>query len=427
MRRAWTMTKVAARCATTVGWHAAGARLRRRTVDETKAYPRQVRLALEELGTTFVKLGQLLSARSDVVSPRLQHELVMLRDHVPSMPRSAVVAELERSLGSAATDHFSEFEIVPVACASIGQVHRATLHDGSRVAVKVRRPAVRADIDTDISLLRILLRSLMRVSRTARAYDPVALLDEFAGMLRAETDYSLEAENIEVVRRAFTDDDVVAIPDVMTELSSESLLVMDWIDGIPLTKADELDGAGTNRPAVARAIMHAYAQMMFQSERFHADPHPGNLIAQPDKRLGLVDFGEVGSIDADMRNALVRLLVAVLGRNGDALGQAVLVVSRSTRGIDRRQLGDAMAALLTPITDATLQDIKLGAILRDLLHVLRRNGLVLPADLAVLLKTVIECEGTTNEIDPAFSMSTFLNELGKRVGFVSQNPDRPAP
>jgi ubiquinone biosynthesis protein len=122
----------------------------------------------------------------------------------------------------------------------------------------------------------------MRVSRTARTYDPVALLDEFSAMLRAETDYVREAENIEIVRRRVPRDDVVAIPNVVTELSSESLLVMDWIEGIPLTNADELDAAGTNRPAVARAIMHAYAQMIFQSDRFHADPHPGNLIAQPD-------------------------------------------------------------------------------------------------------------------------------------------------
>jgi len=427
MRRAWAMTTVAARHATTVGWHAASARLCGRTVDETKAFPRQIRLALEEIGPTFVKLGQLLSSRSDVVSPRLQHELAMLRDHAPSLPRTTVVAELERSLGSDPTEHFASFEIGPVACASIGQVHRAKLRDGRRVAVKLRRPAVRAQIDTDISLLRIVLQFAMHVSRTARTYDPVALLGEFAAMLRAETDYRLEAENIEVVRRAFPDGDVVAIPKVMTELSSESLLVMEWIDGIPLTRADELDAAGTNRPAVARAIMHAYAQMMFQSERFHADPHPGNLIAQPDKRLGLVDFGEVGSIDADTRNALIRLLVAVLGRNSDALGRAVVDVSRSTRRVDRGQLGDALAALLAPITDATLQDIRLGAVLRDLLHVMRRNALVLPADLAVLLKTVIECEGTTNEIDPAFSMSNFLTELGERVGFVNDDRGRSGP
>ncbi len=196
---------------------------------------------------------------------------------------------------------------------------------------------------------------------------------------------------------------------------------------IPLNKPEELDAAGTNRAAVAGAIMHTYAQMMFQSDRFHADPHPGNLIARPDKRLGVVDFGEVGYINDETRNALVRLLVAVLGRDSAALGQAVLAVSRSTRAVDRRGLGPDLATLLQPITDTTLQDIKLGAVLRDLLPVLRRYGLVLPADLAILLKTVIECEGTMNELDPAFGMNNFLAELGKRVAVVNTDRDPSAP
>jgi ubiquinone biosynthesis protein len=238
-------------------------------------------------------------------------------------------------------------------------------------------------------------------------------------MLRAETDYNIEAENISVVRQAFENDDVVTIPTAMAELSSESLLVMDWIDGIPLNRPEELDAAGTDRTAVARAVTHAYAQMMFQSDRFHADPHPGNLIAQADERLGVVDFGEVGYINTETRNALVRLLVAVLGRDSAALADGVLAVSRSTRAVDRRGLGSDLATLLGPIADTTLQDIKLGAALRELFHVLRRYGLMLPADLAILLKTVIQCESTANELDPAFAMNNFLAELGKRVAVAN--------
>jgi ubiquinone biosynthesis protein len=173
---------------------------------------------------------------------------------------------------------------------------------------------------------------------------------------------------------------------------------MDWIDGIPLNRPEKLDAAGTDRAALARAVTHTYAQMMFQSDRFHADPHPGNLIAQPDERLGVVDFGEVGYINAETRNALVRLLVAVLGRDSAALAEAVLAVSRSTHDVDRHGL---------------------GAVLRELFHVLRRYGLMLPADLAILLKTVIQCEGTANELDPAFAMNNFLAELGKRVAVAN--------
>jgi ubiquinone biosynthesis protein len=419
LRRGCTIGRVLVRRAVAAGWHTARGRLRHRDVDESETFRGEFRRALEDLGPTFIKLGQLLSARSDVISPPLQRELASLRDHAPSISRLALVAELERSLGPSAIDHFATFDFVPVACASIGQVHRASLADGRRVAVKVRRPGVRAEIDIDLALLRSLLSASMRVSRSVRTYDPVALLDEYAAMLRAETDYRIEAENINAVRRAFVGDAVISIPTVMAELSSASVLVMDWIDGVPLSKPEELDAKGTNRPALARAVTHSYAHMMFKSDRFHADPHPGNLIALTDERLGLVDFGEVGHISDEMRTALVRLLGAVLARDSAALGSAVVAVSRTARDVDRQGLGADLDELLRPLTDTTLQDMKLARILVGIFQVLRRYGLVLSADLAILLKTVIQCEGTTSELDPTFAMNGFLVELGESVTGLS--------
>ena len=415
LRRGFTIGGVVVRRAASAGWHATLARVRHEEVVEAKTFRRELRRALEDLGPTFVKLGQLLSARSDVIPPGLQRELAMLRDHAPSISRAALVAEFESRVGPSLIESFATFDVVPVACASIGQVHRATLADGRRVAVKVRRPGVRAEIDMDLALLRSFLQFAMRVSRSVRRYDPVALLDEFAAMLRAETDYNVEAENMNAVRRALENDDVVAIPNAITELSSESVLVMDWLDGIPLSRPEELDAAGTDRAALARAVTHSYALMLFHSDRFHADPHPGNLIAQTDVRLGLVDFGEVGYIDDKIRTALIGLLGAVLVRDSAALGQAVAAVSRSVRDVDRQGLGPDLDRLLRPISNTTLQDMKLGRVLGELFHVLRRYGLVLPAELAILLKTVIECEGTTNELDPGFAMNDFLAELGQSI------------
>jgi ubiquinone biosynthesis protein len=167
--------------------------------------------------------------------------------------------------------------------------------------------------------------------------------------------------------------------------------------------------------------------MMFQSDRFHADPHPGNLIALTDERLGLVDFGEVGYMNDETRAALVRLLGAVLGRDSAALGNAAVAVSRSARDVDRQGLGPDLAELLRPITETTLQDMKLARILGALFHVLRRYGLVLPADLAILLKTVIECEGTTRELDPAFAMNDFLAVLGESVAVLNIHRDESEP
>jgi ubiquinone biosynthesis protein len=388
---------------------------RRHDGEATGSLAHQLRLALEDLGPAAVKLGQLLSARSDLVPPTFQRELSLLRDRVGSIPPAMVRSELERSLGKLLYTCFSVFDIVPVACASVGQVHRATVEDGRRVAVKVRRPGVRAAIDGDIALLRALLRVAMLLSRRARAYDAITLLDEFAAMLRAETDYTIEAENIDVIGRVFAHDDAVTIPTVFAQLTSESILVMDWVDGVPLNRVEDLNAAGVDRAGTAGTIMHAYAEMLFESDCFHADPHPANLIALPEGRLALVDFGEVGSIDVGTRAALVRLIVAVLGRDSRALGDAIFAASRSTRPVDRAQLGAELARVLAPLADTALQDIKLGAVLRELLRVLRNHGLMLPSDLAVLLKTVIECEGTTNELDPEFDMPSFLRVLALRV------------
>jgi ubiquinone biosynthesis protein len=405
---------VAVRSAT-VGWHAAATRLRRQGAHEAGSFPRQLRLALEELGPTFVKLGQLLSTRSDITPPQVQQELSELRDHAPSIPQTKLVAALERSLGSPWPTLFATFEMAPVACASIGQVHRATLHNGLRVAVKVRRPGVRTDIDADFWLLRKLARLVARLSSRMRAYDPVAILDEFAVLLRAETDFTTEAGNLEAVRHTFAESDTVTIPRVMTDMSDESLLVMDWIDGIPLSNRGRLEAVGADRARLAREILRAYAVMIFQSDCFHADPHPGNLIALKGGRLGLIDFGEVGSVEPAERSALLEMMAAVLRRDGDGLAGAVLSVSRAARAVDRADFGTQLATILHPVADASLKDVRLGQVLRQLLHSLRSAGIVLPSDLAILIKTMIECEATTDELDPTLSMLSLVGELGTYV------------
>jgi ubiquinone biosynthesis protein len=231
-------------------------------------------------------------------------------------------------------------------------------------------------------------------------------------LLRGETDFTTEASNIEAVGRTFTDDDAVSIPKVVWDLTSESILVMDWIEGISLTNADRLEDAGIDRTAMARAVIHAYTKMIVQSDRFHADPHPGNFFAMSGGRLGVVDFGEVGTVTPVTRAALTSLLLALVSRDTDALADAVLSISRVCRPVDRAGFSQQLAELLDPIIGAQLQDIKLGRVLRGLLHVLHRQGLMLPADLAVLVKTVIECEATADELDPTLSLSSFLGELG---------------
>ena len=412
LRRFWRVVAIAVSRSARVAWHAVASRVRPHETDDAWSFPVQLRLALEELGPTFVKVGQQLSARSDITPTRVQQELATLRDHAPSIPRTQLVAELERSLGPTSRDLCASLEIAPVACGSIAQVHRATLHGGARVAVKVRRPGVLTDIDADVWVMRQVVRLAAFLSSRVRAYDPVAILDEFAALLRAETDFVTEAGNIEAVRRAFSGNDAVTIPRVFPDLSGETVLVMDWIEGIPMSDAGRLAEVGANRAGLARAILQAYGVMIFRSDRFHADPHPGNLIAMEGDHLGLVDFGEVGSLDPAERSALQQMLIAVLGRDSEALAAAVLSVSRSTRTVDQGEFGSQLDTLLGPVADASLKDMRLGDTLGRLLHLLRTHGIVLPSDLAILIKTLIECEATTNELDPTMSMLNLVGELG---------------
>ena len=412
LRRCGQIAVVAAHRSAKVGWHSAVRRLRPQEIEQTGSFPHQLRLALEELGPTFVKLGQMLSARADITPPEVQLELSKLQDHAPSIPQANLIAEFERSLGSNSSIRFATLEMAPIACGSIAQVHRGTLHNGIRVAVKVRRPGVRAAIDADVWLLRKLAGLFGRLSSRVRAYDPVAIIDEFAALLRAETDFIAEAANLEAVGRTFAFNDAVVIPRVVTEMSGESVLVMDWIEGIPLSNRERLEEVGASRAGLARAILQAYGVMIFQSDRFHADPHPGNLIAMEGDRLGLVDFGEVGSVEPAERAALLRMMTAVVGRDGEALAGAVLSVSRITRPVDRKKFGAQIAKFLDPVADATLKDMRLGESLERILHLLRINGIVLPSDMAILIKTMIECEGTTYELDPTMSMLNLVGDLG---------------
>lgn len=371
----------------------------------------QVRLTLQDLGPTFVKLGQLLSTRSDILPVEWQRELSKLRDHAASVPAHEIREQVEESVDMPMARFFELFEPAPVACASIAEVHRAILADGRRVAVKIRRPNVHYEIETDLSLLRDLLRFLMLISRRAREYNLVGLLDEFAALLRSETDFVAEAGTMGLIRGLFDGDELVTIPMVVSRGSGHAVLIMDWIEGIPLSNGPGLDESGIERPSIARAVAHAYATMFFTGQRFHADPQPGNLIALPGARLGLVDFGEAGTVSTATRTALVGLVGSLIAKDVEGLTTAVLTFSRATRPVDRVGLGSQLAKLVQPLMNAQLREVRLGQILRDLLRSLHSFGLILPVDLAVLIKTLMVCEATCVEIDPAFDMTTLLAEF----------------
>jgi ubiquinone biosynthesis protein len=407
-RRLWEVTVV-------VGRHAAGAWCqligrRLRGGLHPPAGPARVRAALEELGPTFVKLGQLLSGRSDLVTASYRQELGRLRDHVQPVSSAAVRDQIEQSLGRPVPESYASFEWEPLASASVGQVHAAVLPDGSAVVVKIRRPGICAQIEADLDLLDWVARWMARVG-VLRRYDPVGLVAHFAAMLRCELDYTVEAANARHIGRALADRAEVVTPGIVDPLSNASVLTMDRIDGLSLSDGPGLDNAGVDRGKLAATVVRTYMSMVLFQDRFHADPHPGNLFAMPEDRLGIVDFGETGTIGPATRSAISAMLMAIASADAVSLAESMLEVCTATRGVSKAELGADLSRLLVPVS-GVLGSIRLGPLLHGLMTTLRRYGLQLPSDLALLLKTIIECESTAAELDPNFDPATMLTEFG---------------
>ena len=372
--------------------------------------PAHLRAALEELGPTFIKLGQLLSTRSDLVSERYRSELGKLRDHVQPIPRSAVRDQIEQSFGRPVSELYARFDWAPLASASIGQVHAAVLPGGGAAVVKVLRPGIRPRIDADLDLLDWLARWLVSLG-VLRRYDPVGLVQRFGAMLRCELDYTVEAANARLIGRALAGRAELVTPAIVDALSNSSVLTMDRIDGVSLSERPALDAAGVDRGKLAATVVRTYMSMVLAQDRFHADPHPGNLFAMSGDRLGIVDFGEVGEIGPATRATISAMLIGIASRDSISLADSLLEVCIPTKPVSRAELGADLRQLLVQ-TSGALGSIRLGPALRRLMSTLRRHGLWLPSDLALLLKTIIECESTAAELDPDFDPSTMLSDFG---------------
>lgn len=377
--------------------------------------PEHLRLAIEELGATFAKLGQLLSTRADLLPPAYQRELALLQDRVPSVPSDAMVAVIEAELGGPLTHHFARFEREPLAAASIGQAHAATLPNGSPVVVKVRRPGVAAQVEADLTLLRGLAQTAQRRWPAAEQYDLVALADEFAHTIRAELDYELEGRTVERFATNFSNNATIHIPQVVWSHSTGQVLTLERISGLKVTDTAALDAAGIDRSALAQRATDAILQMIFEHGLFHADLHPGNLFIEPDGRIGLIDFGMVGTVGESARDALAAVILAVLSRDYEQLVEALLALGFARQRVDRRALRADLERLLAPYFGRPIGEIALGPLLEAAFATIRTHRLQLPADLALLLKTLIMSEGMGAQLDPQFRLAEAIAPYAERL------------
>lgn len=384
--------------------------------------PEHVRLALEQLGTTFVKLGQVLSTRADLMPPEYQAELAKLQDAAPPIPADAVREVLAQELDADADVAFAAFDFEPLAAASIGQAHAATLPGGTEVVVKVRRPGVVDQVQQDLEILQNLAASASRRWEAAAGYDLVGLADEFARTLRAELDYLQEGRNAERFAANFAGDPDVQIPRVFWDTTTSRMLTLERIRGIKISDLEALEAAGIDRRALAERATRVTAQMVFEDGFFHADPHPGNFFIQPGGRIGIIDFGMVGTVDDRLRERLGVLLMALAREDADRVAGALLALGVSAGRVNRTALRDDVAELLVRYSGRSVGEIELGPAIGDVLGIVRRHHLRLPRDLALLLKMVVMDEGLAAQLDPGFRLGDVLGPYAQGLMAAQLSP-----
>ena len=367
------------------------------------ARARHLRLALQELGPAFIKLGQLLSTRADILPPVYIRELGKLQDHVDASPVGLIHAAIERELGAPVEQLFREFDDVPLATASIGQVHRATLPDGREVVVKVQRPGVDRQVQEDLAILADVARIAENRSRMLRENDLSGLVREFSWAIRAELDYLREARNADRFARAFAGTPAVRIPAVCWERTRPRVLTMEYATGIRIDDVAALQEAGHDVRRIVATFINLLAAGIVDIGLFHADPHPGNFVVDHTGALVVYDFGLVGSIDEATRERLLLLLLAAAEKDAGRLVDGIAQLGVTLSGWDRRAMERDVAHLVAHYVDVPLAELPLPVIVGDAMAMIRRHRLRLPPELALLLKTASQAEALGRRLDPGLN------------------------
>jgi ubiquinone biosynthesis protein len=364
----------------------------------------RLRLALEELGPTFIKFGQALSTRTDLLPADVVAELARLQDAAPPLAAGTAEQEIARALGCAVQDVFLELDAVPLAAASIAQVHRATLYSGEIVAVKVRRPGIERVIDADLAILGD-LASLAEVHwPDAALYSLSELVAEFARTIRRELDLVREGRLIERVASQFAGDATVRFPRVCWPLTTPAVLTMEFLDGVKVSAVGTEQAPDLDPRIVARRGADAVLRQILVNGLFHADPHPGNILVLPGNVVGFVDFGIVGRVNRELRDQLAETIVAVGRRDAEQLARIVVGVATPLRPVDMPALTTDLEEMLDVHANLSLEDLSLGALFQSITDAMSRHHLKLPADLLLLIKAVSTIEAVGRQLDPAFKI-----------------------
>jgi len=383
----------------------------------------RVRMALAELGPTFIKLGQVLSTRPDLVGVAMADELQQLQDNVPADAPAVVHKTIEAELGRPISELFAEFDDRPMASASIGQVHRARLSSGEAVVVKVQRADIRKKIAVDLDILAGLAQLAERIPEFQN-YRPRAVAAEFQRTLSRELDFTREARNLQEFTRQFQGNPIVHIPRTHPERCSGRVLTMELIEGIRLCETARLREAGIDADEVARRGAAICLEMIFEHGFYHADPHPGNILVMPGNVVGLLDFGMVGRIDERLHEHIGEMLVALSNQDAEYLTSLIVRIGTPPANLDRAALSLDVADFIAHYTSQSLEGLDLSSAVNEITEHIRRYHIMLPARFAMLLKALVTLEGTSRLVSPKFSLVEVMQPYRSKMLWRRYSPKR---
>lgn len=408
------------RIAEVMARHGFGAILTQLGLDERLSLPRRLwrrdeefervppavrlRLALEELGATFIKLGQIASTRPEIVPPAVLAELSNLHDNVPPAPWEEVQPLIEAELGRPLAEVFAAFDPTPIASASLAQVYPALLPDGTHVVVKVQRPGVERQVETDLNILRDLAQLARDRLPGYLPFDPVELSGEFAQALREELDYVREGRNADRFRENFETEEHLYVPRVYWEYTTRRLIVQERIRGVKIDDLAALAAAGYDRDRIAHHAARLIIKEVLEDGFFHADPHPGNMIVLPGEAIGLIDFGTVGYLDDRDKSNLIRLYIAIIQFDATAAVEQLIRMRIADPGVDELGLERALRRLLRRYTGIPLKELSATELLAEIQPIIYEYRLRVPSDYWLLIKTLVIMEGVGKQLAPDFDV-----------------------
>ncbi len=384
----------------------------------------RVRLALESLGPTFVKFGQVMSTRPDLVPAEMLAELRLLQERVKPFESELAIVEVERELGKPVLELFRSFELEPLAAGSLGQVHRAEHFDGTKLAVKIRRPSAMRDVERDLMLMQELAALAERHLPELRVFDPVGLVNHFARTIRRELNFAREGRSMQEFARLFKSEKRFYVARVYPELTTEAVLTMEYIEGLSVVDRKAIEEAGYEPAELAVLGARLFMRQTFEFGVFHGDPHPGNIRIKPDGSICLLDYGMIGLLDDVTRQRLVDLFMAISHRHVEGAIAVVLQLGEVGTKIDGPLLEVDMRDFIENYYGVELERLQVGSLLSDFVSLLSNHRIRCPGNLMLLIRALVTLEGVGRQLDPGFNLAKELQPFVERSVAERYRPDR---